>query len=309
LIPNAKKTLTQISLITFVCFSLSACGSIDAGDSNRIFKRSVQVSDSVEVSAEKRGLPSLDLQMAWREQAMASNQSFNPKRRPSRVPPDFRQEPWGRELPLVSPQVEAVLTSDFGWRGLDNRRDFHSGIDIAAPAGTVIYTPIAGQVLYVKHAGTDSGIVISDGERQHTFWHTHPRSDLKRGDWIKAGYAVGHLVNWGRRTHLHYSVHLTGPSQSHRARNDSNAIDPLTLVRRLRQTVVPIDGVEISRLTSETVHRAVLLQAAQGPSVSRVIRIPTKTVGLPMAKGLIPADPSMKRHLSYEVDSILPERR
>lgn len=267
------------------------------------------MSDRAEVSAQKNGLPSLDLQMAWREQAMASNHSFNPKRRPSRVPTDFRQQPWGRELPLIAPQVDGILTSDFGWRGLDNRRDFHSGIDIAAPAGTVIYTPVSGQVLYVKHAGTDSGIVISDGERQHTFWHTHPRPGLKQGQWIKAGYSVGHLVPWGARTHLHYSVHLTGPSQSHRARNDGNAIDPLTLVRRLRQTVVPIDGVEISSLRSEIVHRAVLRQAAQSPSVSRVIRIPTKTKSLPVAYGVIPVDPSMQRHLSYEVTSILPVRR
>lgn len=247
--------------------------------------------------------------MSWREQAMASNHSFNPQRRPSRVPADFRQEPWGRELPLIAPHVDGILTSDFGWRGLDNRRDFHSGIDIAAPAGTVIYTPISGEVLYVKYAGTDSGIVISDGERQHTFWHTRPRTGLKQGDWIKAGNAVGYLVNWGRRTHLHYSVHLTGPSKSHRARNDSNAIDPLTLVRRLRQTVVPTDRIEISSLMSQATHRTVLVQAAQGPSVSRIVRIPTKTMSLPRTYGLIAVNPSMKRHLSYEVASVLPARR
>ena len=238
---------------------------------------------------------------------MASNVSFNPQRRPSRVPADFKQEPWGRELPLISPKVEAIFTSDFGWRGLENRRDFHSGIDIAAPPGTAIFTPVSGEVLYVKYAGTDSGIVISDGERQHTFWHTTPRAGLKRGDWIKAGYTVGTLASWGRRTHLHYSVHLTGPSKSHKVRNDGNAIDPLTLVRRLRQTVVPIDRVEVSQVMSETTHRAVLAQAARGPSVSRIVRIPQRT--LPKTYELIAVDPTMKRELNYEIASLLPPRR
>ena len=62
-------------------------------------------------------------------------------------------------------------------------------------------------------------------------------------------------------------MHLTGPSKSHKARNDGNAIDPLTLVRRLRQTVVPIDRVEVSHVMSETTHRAVLVQAARGRAI------------------------------------------
>ena len=86
---------------------------------------------------------------------MASNHSFDPLRQPSRVPENFSQRPWGRELPLISPQVDAVFTSDFGWRRLYGRRDFHSGIDLAAAAGTAIYTPVAGEVLYVKLSQTD----------------------------------------------------------------------------------------------------------------------------------------------------------
>ena len=302
------KILSRLILITLISLSLSACGSVHMEDSGRMFKRSVTVSDLAQRQQTNRRLPSLELQMEWREQAMASNHSFDPRRQPSRVPENFSQRPWGRELPLISPQVDAVFTSDFGWRRLYGRRDFHSGIDLATAAGTAIYTPVAGEVLYVKHAGTDSGIVITDGERQHTFWHTTPKAGLKRGDWLEVGYSVGRLVSWGSRTHLHYSVHLTGPSKSHRARSDGNAIDPLTLVHRLRQTVVPIGGVEVAQRLTAVTHWAVLRGAARQPRSSRIVSIPTASLVLPKQDQRIALSPEMPQELTYRTSSVLPVR-
>lgn len=264
--------LSPIIPITLVSLFLSACGSIDAGQDARSFKRGIQVSSLEKIDdAERRGLPTLDLQMAWREQAMASNLSFNPKLRPDHVPKNFTQEPWSRELPLLDPKVEGILTSDFGWRRLYGKRDFHSGIDIAAPTGTVVFTPVPGKVLYVKHAGTDSGIVINDGERQHTFWHTKPWRGLKEGDWLKKGHSVGTLVEWGSRTHLHYSVHLTGPSDTHKARNDGNAIDPLTLIRRLKKGIVIASRTQVKRSGNKPLTpNALLMEAAWQPVPSKL---------------------------------------
>ena len=281
--------------------TLSGCGSIDAGEVRRVYMRSIESAESQPQSRENLGLPSLTLQMGWREQAMATNVSFNPQLWPSQVPQDFEQQTWSKELPLMAPQVTAILTSDFGWRGLYNKRDFHSGIDIAAAAGTVIYTPVPGQVLYVKHAGTDSGVVITDGERQHTFWHTKPAPGLKRGDWLDRGYRVGTMVKWGSRTHLHYSVHLTGPSDTHKARNDGNAIDPLTLIRRLKQGVIAAKQAEaIQAQQSELAwtgdsglrdnHRSLMLAAAHQSSPSERSK------------------PAQGPELTYRVETLLPER-
>ena len=201
----------------------------------------------------------------------------------------------------MAPQVAAILTSDFGWRGLYNKRDFHSGIDIAAAAGTVIYTPVPGQVLYVKHAGTDSGIVITDGERQHTFWHTQPAQGLKRGDWLERGYRVGTLVKWGSRTHLHYSVHLTGPSDTHKARNDGNAIDPLTLIRRLKQGVIAAKRAE----AIEVQQSELALNRGSGPQDAH------RSLMLAAANQLSPSErtnPARGPELTYRVGSLLPQR-
>lgn len=309
MIAVVTKTLSRLILITLIGLTLSACGSVHLEDSGRLYKRSVHVSHVAEIREPVQRLPSLELQLAWREQAMASNQSFDPQRRPARVPENFSQRPWGRELPLISPKVDAVFTSDFGWRRLYGKRDFHSGIDLAAAAGTTIYTPVAGEVLYVKHAGTDSGVVITDGERQHTFWHTTPKAGLRRGDWIEAGYSVGRLVPWGSRTHLHYSVHLTGPSKSHRARSDGNAIDPLTLVKRLRQSVVPMGGTEVARRMAAATHRSVLRGAARPPRSSRLVRLPTASLVMPKEYQQIALAPEMRRELAYTTASVLPARR
>lgn len=297
-----RNFLSLIIPITLISVSLSACGSIDSGENVRALKRSSTESSLAQVYRERPGLPSLALQMKWREQAMASNLSFNPQLTPAGVPRDFAQIPWSRELPLMAPRVEAILTSDFGWRGLYDKRDFHSGIDIAAAAGTVIYTPVRGEVLYVKHAGTDSGVVITDGQRQHTFWHTTPKRGLKRGDRLEKGFSVGTLVGWGSRTHLHYSVHLTGPSDSHKARNDGNAIDPLTLIRRLKQSIalarqdVPTGGPEL------TPHQSLMLDAARQPAPSQLAR------KLPQHHGALALVRGNGSDLGYRLEDLFGER-
>ena len=86
------------------------------------------------------------------------------------------------------------------------------------------------------------------------------------GQKVDLGDPVGTLVPWGTRTHLHYSVHLTGNTKSQRARKDSNAIDPLTLVQRLREQAYALndrDGDSLSTLLRDAQHRALLIEAAR----------------------------------------------
>lgn len=273
------------------CSSIEGLSALD-GLRKRMLSGSADDIEAAYASNDLRnGVPTLEHQLSWRAQSFAVNPSFDPQRRPRRVPHLFQHVPWTYDIPLISPQIEALLTSDFGWRNLYGRTDYHSGIDIAAGAGTRIYTPVSGEVLYVKHAGTDSGLVVSDGDRQHTFWHTRPARGLRKGQWIASGSVVGTMVPWGSRTHLHYSVHLTGPSRSHKARNDSNAIDPLTLVKRLQETVGPWldEGVAISSLFQKSSTQGVadhlrLTKRLVGPGIGGVLAEP-----YPLSQALVPA--------------------
>ncbi|MEC8711116.1 MAG: peptidoglycan DD-metalloendopeptidase family protein [Pseudomonadota bacterium] len=249
---------------------------------------------------------SLQIQMQWRAESLAENVSFDPNKRPRKLPRPFVKQPWDNEIPLLADEVTAQLSSDFGWRTLNRRHDFHSGIDIVAAPGATVFTPVTGEVIHTKVAGTDSGIVVFDGERQHTFWHTRPGKGLRVGQKVDLGDAVGTLVPWGTRTHLHYSVHLTGNTKSQRARKDSNAIDPLTLVQRLREQAYALndrDGDSLSTLLRDAQHRALLIEAARGEN-SAALGVPADGT---LVSGADASDPAGDRVSSAVTDAAVDE--
>ena len=44
--------------------------------------------------------------------------------------------------------VVGVITSDYGWRVMGRRREFHTGIDISTPYGTPVVASADGRVIY-----------------------------------------------------------------------------------------------------------------------------------------------------------------
>ena len=104
-------------------------------------------------------------------------------------------------------------SSSFGLRRFFNgqARNPHSGMDIAAASGTPVVAPMAGRVI-------DVGDYFFNG---NTVWIDHgggllsmlchlSRSDVKAGDVLAAGDAVGAVGATGRVTgpHLHWSIGL-----------------------------------------------------------------------------------------------------
>ena len=280
ILSRTTSVLTLLSLLGLMA-SMTACSSIESlseldGQRKRSQAEGEASQDAKDAASDlPDGVITLQHQLSWRAQSLAANPSFDPRLRPRRLPRAFVQVPWSYDIPLISPRMEAVLTSDFGWRNLYGRIDYHSGIDISPRPSTRTYTPVSGEILYVKRNGTDSGVVISDGDRQHTFWHIRPARGLRKGHWISSGSVVGTMIPWGSRTHLHYSVHLTGPTKSAKDRNDTNAIDPLTLVRRLQESATPKPEAApepepepeptISSLLIRAFQRSQIIEAAQTP--------------------------------------------
>ena len=129
---------------------------------------------------------------------------------------------------------------------------------------------------------------------------------LRVGQQVDLGDAVGTLVPWGTRTHLHYSVHLTGNTKSQRARKDSNAIDPLTLVQRLRERAYALndrDGDSLSSLLRDAQHRAVLIEAARDePDTLREV-----STERDLAFGVGPPDGTVIGILDEAVDEVIAE--
>lgn len=120
-------------------------------------------------------------------------------------------------LPLRS----ASLTSRFGMRNHPISGGYrpHSGIDLAAPAGSPVLAPAAGVVSFANWRGGYGLLVVLDhgGGMQTRFGHLS-RLMVSPGQRLAPGDLVGLVGSSGRATgpHLHYEL-----------RSNGLAIDPL----------------------------------------------------------------------------------
>lgn len=109
------------------------------------------------------------------------------------------------------------LTSAFGPR----RRDFHAGVDLAAPHGTLIRATRGGLVVYAGWRSAYGRMVEIDHGGGLTSRYGHAANLLVReGDRVEAGVPIAEVGATGRATgdHLHFEI-----------RRDGNALNPIPL--------------------------------------------------------------------------------
>lgn len=123
---------------------------------------------------------------------------------------------WSEEAPatLRWPQpVPGVRSSSFGMRRVFNgeSRNPHTGMDIAAAAGTAVILPLDGTVLDTGDYFFNGNTVIVDHGRGLISMYCHLSAiDVKPGDRIAAGTRIGAVGMTGRVTgpHLHWGLSL-----------------------------------------------------------------------------------------------------
>ncbi|MEO1169902.1 MAG: LPD38 domain-containing protein [Pseudomonadota bacterium] len=151
------------------------------------------------------------------------------------APIQNRDEP---EEPQVGPQsfmqpVQGRITSQFGMRNhptLGGRR-MHNGVDIAAPTGTPINSPLGGRVVSVGRAGANGNrIVIDHGNGLRSVYSHLSGFDVEAGQIVERGQQIGRVGSTGRSTgpHLHWTVYRNG-----------EAVDPMGLVDSDVDVAVP----------------------------------------------------------------------
>lgn len=106
--------------------------------------------------------------------------------------------------------VQGQLTSRFGPRG----RDWHKGVDIAAPPGTPVRAADSGTVTYVGWDGPYGLLVRIDhggGDVETVYAHLSSAS-VKAGDGVQKGQVIGQVGRTGNATgpHLHYEIRIGG---------------------------------------------------------------------------------------------------
>lgn len=126
----------------------------------------------------------------------------------------------GWTIPIAKDKYR--LTSGFGYRsGVvgGGNREMHGGVDMAAPAGTPIYSAAAGQVTYAGRCSCGFGnyMIVEVGNVEVYYAHQQDGGfKASRGQQVKAGQRIGTVGSTGRSSgsHLHFEIRSNGSATS-----------------------------------------------------------------------------------------------
>lgn len=134
-----------------------------------------------------------------------------------------------RLTPSINPLRGGLLTSPFGDRisPFTKKRDFHVGIDLAAPIGKPVIAPADGVVVFAGrypqrrsvawwHYG--NLVVVRHGEEFITLYGHCDEIEVRRGQRVSQGDVLATVgeTGWSTNPHLHYEVRRRDEDGSYR---------------------------------------------------------------------------------------------
>lgn len=124
-----------------------------------------------------------------------------------------------RTLGLHWPLSHVKVTSSFGQRG----SEFHEGVDLKAPSGTLVFAAQAGRVIYAgsKIRGYGRLIVIKHEHDISTVYAHNSRLLVKKGDHVAQGQKIAITGKSG---------HVSGPHLHFEVRKGVAAVDPVRVM-------------------------------------------------------------------------------
>ncbi len=113
--------------------------------------------------------------------------------------------------PIGMPVDEGYISSNFGWRihPLTGKRNFHSGVDVAAWPGSPVRATADGIVSFAGWSGGSGKLVVIEHGFGFTTCFAHNRKIIvKVGQRVKRGDIISYVGSTGNTTgpHVHYEV-------------------------------------------------------------------------------------------------------
>jgi murein DD-endopeptidase MepM/ murein hydrolase activator NlpD len=153
--------------------------------------------------------------------------------RPPAVGPEeeaLREQPWRREV-MVWP-VRGTIVSPYR----ATSRPDHKGVDLAAPAGTLVVAALGGQAMFSGGVAGFGSVVALRHERGLTTIYAHlGETHVGAGEPVAKGQAIGRIGSSG---YLHYEI-----------REAKEPMDPAEFyasVPRVQEGVAAVHDVEVS---------------------------------------------------------------
>ena len=118
--------------------------------------------------------------------------------------------------------VAARIISGYGYRyhPIFGYNRFHSGIDLAAPYGTLVKAADGGQVVQAGYFGGYGYSVMLYHGGGFATWYAHLSSiNVSMGQFVQRGQVIGLVgsTGWTTGPHLHFEVRINGAPQDPRA--------------------------------------------------------------------------------------------
>lgn len=162
----------------------------------------------------------------------------------------------------TSPVDGHGINSGYGMRNhpTDGGRKFHTGVDIAAPAGTPVKAIRSGKVTRLSrnqspYTGFGNVVIIDHGNGYQSVYAHLSKFACNVGDQIKQGQIIGYVGSTGKSTgnHLHLIVQKTGFAVPSR----QNTIDPQAILKGVSPTVAASGNSDGEHSSGESVAESI----------------------------------------------------
>ena len=133
---------------------------------------------------------------------------------PAALPAHVSLNPFTIDRPVALPLEHATITSSFGFRDhpINGEYRFHSGLDLAAPEGSPIYSMLDGTVIKAEFASDYGNYVIIDHGNFQTLYAHCLTLGVQQGQTVSKGQQIARVGATGSATgnHLHVEFRCNG---------------------------------------------------------------------------------------------------